>query len=57
MPKVGKKHFSYSEAGKEKAKAYAEETGQSVEYQIGGPVTDALKRSKKYQEGGKNKKY
>ena len=39
MPKVGKKEFSYDKAGKAKAKAYAEETGQAVSgYQAGGVV-------------------
>jgi len=30
MPKVGKKHFSYSKKGKEAAKAYAKKTGKKV---------------------------
>jgi len=30
MPKVGKKHFSYSEKGKKSAKAYAKKTGQKM---------------------------
>jgi hypothetical protein len=28
MPKVGKKKFAYTEAGKKKAKAYAKKTGK-----------------------------
>ncbi len=30
MPKVGKKKFSYTKAGKKKAKAYAKKTGKKV---------------------------
>jgi hypothetical protein len=30
MPKVGKKHFSYSKKGKAAAKAYAKKTGKKV---------------------------
>jgi hypothetical protein len=30
MPKVGKKSFGYSKAGKKKAKAYAKKTGKKV---------------------------
>jgi len=30
MPKVGKKKFAYSKAGKKKAKAHAKKTGQKV---------------------------
>jgi len=30
MPKVGKKQFSYSKAGKKKAKAHAKKTGKKV---------------------------
>ena len=32
MPKVGKKKFSYSRAGKKKAKSYAKKTGKKVKY-------------------------
>ena len=32
MPKVGKKKFSYSAAGKKKAKAYAKKTGKRMSY-------------------------
>lgn len=32
MPKVGKKHFSYSKAGMKKAKAYAKKKGKKVKY-------------------------
>jgi|TARA_R110002020_G_scaffold78702_6_gene197735 hypothetical protein len=30
MPKVGKKHFSYTAKGKKAAKAYAKKTGKRV---------------------------
>jgi len=30
MPKVGKKHFSYSDKGKKAAKAYAKKTGKKM---------------------------
>ena len=30
MPKVGKKRFAYTKAGKRKAKAYAKKTGKKV---------------------------
>ena len=30
MPKVGKKHFSYSSKGKAAAKKYAKKTGQKM---------------------------
>jgi hypothetical protein len=30
MPRVGKKHFAYSAAGKKKAKAYAKKVGKKV---------------------------
>ena len=30
MPKVGKKSFAYSKAGKKKAKAYAKKTGKKA---------------------------
>jgi hypothetical protein len=30
MPKVGKKEFAYTEAGKKAAEAYAKKTGKSV---------------------------
>jgi|TARA_R100001143_G_C3248484_1_gene82399 hypothetical protein len=30
MPKVGKKHFSYSKKGKAAAKAYAKKTGKKM---------------------------
>jgi len=30
MPRVGKKHFSYSTAGKKAAKRYAKKTGKKV---------------------------
>ena len=40
MPKVGKKHFSYSEKGKKAAKAHAKKTGQSVDKYYGGGSVD-----------------
>ena len=30
MPKVGKKHFAYTAAGKKKAKEYAKRTGKKT---------------------------
>tara|TARA_R100000306_G_C4361937_1_gene135708 strand:- start:690 stop:806 length:117 start_codon:yes stop_codon:yes gene_type:complete len=30
MPKVGKKHFSYSASGRKAAKSYAKKTGKKV---------------------------
>ena len=30
MPKVGKKHFSYSPKGRKAAKAYAKKTGKKI---------------------------
>jgi len=30
MPKVGKKHFSYSKKGKEEARKYAKKVGKKV---------------------------
>ena len=30
MPKVGKKHFAYTENGKKAAKSYAKTTGQKM---------------------------
>ena len=32
MPKVGKKKFAYTKAGKKKAKAYAKKTGKKMSY-------------------------
>ena len=32
MPRVGKKHFSYSEKGKKAAKKYAKRVGKKVKY-------------------------
>ena len=32
MPKVGKKKFSYTKAGKKKAKVYAKKKGKKVKY-------------------------
>ena len=30
MPKVGKRHFAYTEKGKKAAKSYAKKTGQKM---------------------------
>ena len=39
MPKVGGKHFPYSEKGKKAAKAHAKKTGKKIEkYALGGSV-------------------
>ena len=32
MPKVGKKHFKYTKAGKKAAKKHAKKTGKKVSY-------------------------
>jgi hypothetical protein len=32
MPKVGKKHFSYTKKGKSAAKRYAKKTGKRMNY-------------------------
>ena len=32
MPKVGKKKFAYTKAGKKKAKSYAKKKGKKVRY-------------------------
>ena len=51
MPKVGKgskkREFDYTKEGKAEAKAYAEKTGQEVEF----PTYDAGGRVKVYREG------
>tara|TARA_Y100000590_G_scaffold427790_1_gene538366 strand:- start:802 stop:1005 length:204 start_codon:yes stop_codon:yes gene_type:complete len=39
MPKVGDKHFAYTEKGKAKAKAAAKKSGKKVEYKSGGKVS------------------
>ena len=36
MPKVGQKHFSYTNKGYAKAKKMATRTGQKVKYRRGG---------------------
>ena len=59
MPKVGKKHFSYSDKGKAEAKAYAEKTGQNIEKgssSMAYESNDARNRSESYKEGGKVEK-
>jgi hypothetical protein len=38
MPKVGKKHFSYSKKGRAAAKSHAKKTGRKVSYKSGGKV-------------------
>ncbi len=46
MPKVGRKHFAYTPAGKDAAASYSKKTGIPMEtYKGGGPV-------KKYKKGG-----
>ena len=48
MPKVGNKMFSYTKAGKKKAKEYAKKTGQSISsYGYGGKAS-----RRKYMNGG-----
>tara|TARA_R110000744_G_scaffold146358_1_gene259274 strand:+ start:380 stop:538 length:159 start_codon:yes stop_codon:yes gene_type:complete len=47
MPRVGKKHFSYTEKGKKAAKAYAKKRGKKISYKTGGKVEiyqDQLRR-------------
>ena len=46
MPKVGKKHFAYTKAGKSAASAEAKRTGNEVEnaYAKGGPVKTVTAR-------------
>ena len=36
MPKVGKKHFSYSAKGLQKARDYAKKSGKSMTFKKGG---------------------
>ena len=50
MPKVGKKEFSYSKAGKQAAKDFAKESGQEVSY-FGGGILDARNRSQNLDFG------
>jgi len=45
MPKVGDKHFAYTEKGKKKAKSEAVKTGEKVEYKDGGKVSKKKKKS------------
>ena len=51
MPKVGNKHFEYTEQGQEDAIEYARETGEEVipTYDAGGRV----ERMQGYDKGGK----
>tara|TARA_R110000787_G_scaffold23946_1_gene68274 strand:- start:2539 stop:2793 length:255 start_codon:yes stop_codon:yes gene_type:complete len=42
MPKVGKKHFAYTKAGKKKAKKYAKKTGKKMSYNMGGRVRQQI---------------
>jgi hypothetical protein len=49
MPKVGKRHFPYTEKGKKAAKAHAKKTGQSVGKYYGGGKVDPF--STKNPEG------
>ena len=48
MPKVGKKHFAYTPAGKAAASAEASATGTKVEkgYSEGGPVKGVKKKKR-----------
>jgi hypothetical protein len=48
MPKVGDKHFAYTEEGIKKAKAYAKKTGKKVEY---GKKKGGKKKKKGYAKG------
>ena len=45
MPKVGKKHFAYTAAGKKKAKEYAKKTGKKM-------VSKKMKGRSKRKRGG-----
>lgn len=49
MPKVGNKHFAYTDAGEAAAHAEAKSTGKQVEkaYAKGGPVKAGKKKSSK----------
>ena len=49
MPKVGNKHFAYTDAGEAAAHAEAKKTGKKVEkaYAKGGPVKAAKKKASK----------
>ena len=50
MPKVGNKHFSYSDKGKKAAKRHAKKTGQKVKYRGGG----VIQGTPRVQTSGKN---
>jgi hypothetical protein len=51
MPKVGKKEFSYSKAGKQAAKDFAKESGEEVSY-FGGGMLDAGNMNQNIGGGG-----
>ena len=53
MPKVGGKHFSYSKAGKQAAKAYAKRTGKSMT--LGKKGSKSPIKSKASRRLGKSK--
>ena len=57
MPKVGKKHFAYTPAGKEAAAAEASATGAKVErgYAKGGAVKVSKKKSPKKKKKSSSK--
>ena len=57
MPKVGKKHFKYTEKGKKAAKAHAKKTDKKVEnakeYGLGGFLKGVAGSFKKAAKGSK----
>jgi len=57
MPKVGSKHFAYTDAGEAAAHAEAKSTGKQVEkaYAKGGSVKGAKKKSSKKKSSKKKK--
>ena len=62
MPKVGKKEYSYDQAGVEAAKKEAAKTGEAIEYHgySNGGIVDAKGRTQKIQGfygGGMVKEY
>jgi hypothetical protein len=46
MPKVGKKHFPYTEAGYREAKAYAEKTGKKVVVEKSGSAKKQTRKQR-----------
>ena len=55
MPKVGKKHFAYTDAGKAAAHAESKRTGKKVEkaYSKGGKVESSKNKSSKKKSSTK----